>query len=245
MVKIVAIWGWWVSIKWDPIKTQLIDKKILSLSKNKKPKVLLITNASNDNELFASLFKKYYEDLWSKVDFLFLVKEKYSFEEMEEKILSTDIIYVSWWNTLKMMTLWRKLWVDKLLKKALDKNIILSWVSAWAICWFKYWNSDSRKFTSDSDKLIKVTWLNFVNWFMCPHYSSEQNRIDSLKNMLQKSSLVWIALDDSTAILIDDDNYEILKSNEESKSYKIFWKWWKYYKSEINWKWKVKDLIKK
>lgn len=244
MVKIVAIWGWWIWIKWKPAETKEIDEKIISLTWKNNPKVIFIPTASSDNENYCTNFKNYYESLWCEVEFLLLFKDENNIKNIEEKILSSDIVYVWWWNTLKMMTLWRKIWMDKVLKKALKKDIVLSWVSAWAICWFKYWNSDSRKFTSNSDKLIKVTWLNFVNAFVCPHYSSETNRQSSLKKMLEKNSLIWISLDDFTAISIENDNFEIIKSNKEAKAQKFYWKKWEYIKEEIL-KWKLEDLYKK
>jgi len=43
------------------------------------------------------------------VDVLYIIKENLSIKEILEKILSSDIIYVGGGNTLKMMTLWRKL----------------------------------------------------------------------------------------------------------------------------------------
>jgi dipeptidase E len=240
MTKIVAIWGWW----WAPENIKEVNEKIFSICKKNNPKILFIPTAKSDDEEYCNIFKNHYESLWGKVDFLFLIKEKTSFKEIEEKILNSDIVYVWWWNTLKMMTLWRKLWVDKVLKKALEKDIVLAWTSAWAICWFKYWNSDSRKFTSNSDKLIKVTWLNFVNAFICPHYSGEINRQSSLKDMLKKNNMVWIALDDLSAISIENDNFEIITSSQNAKWYKFYWKKWEYIKEEIV-KWKLKDLVKK
>lgn len=244
MVKIVAIWGWWIWIKWKPAETKEIDEKIISLTWKNNPKVIFIPTASDDNENYCINFKNYYESLWCKVEYLLLFKEKLNIKEIENKILNSDIVYVWWWNTLKMMTLWRKLWIDKIFEKALKKDIVLSWVSAWAICWFKYWNSDSRKFTSNSDKLIKVTWLNYVNAFVCPHYSSEINRQNSLKDMLKKSSLVWISLDDYTAISIENNNFEIIKSNKNSKACKYFWKNWEYFQEEI-FNWELSNLTKK
>lgn len=244
MVKIVAIWGWWIWIKWKPAETKEIDEKIISLTWKNNPKVIFIPTASDDNENYCINFKNYYESLWCKVEYLLLFKEKLKIKEIENKILNSDIVYVWWWNTLKMMTLWRKLWIDKIFEKALKKDIVLSWVSAWAICWFKYWNSDSRKFTSNSDKLIKVTWLNYVNAFVCPHYSSEINRQNSLKDMLKKSSLVWISLDDYTAISIENNNFKIIKSNKNSKACKYFWKNWEYFQEEI-FNWELSNLTKK
>ena len=100
-------------------------------------------------------------------------------------LFSSDIIYVGGGNTLKMMTIWRKLGVDVLLKQALEKNIVLCGLSAGSICWFNNGNSDSRKFISNSDKLIKVTGLGFINATHCPHYDSEPNRHKDLKRIMQ------------------------------------------------------------
>ena len=44
-----------------------------------------------------------------------------------------------------MISAWKKFGVDKALREAYEKEIVLSGLSAGAICWFKYGNSDSRK----------------------------------------------------------------------------------------------------
>jgi dipeptidase E len=49
-----------------------------------------------------------------------LIKEKESKKEIENKILSSDIIYVGGGDTLKMMTLWRRYGVDKILKQVVS-----------------------------------------------------------------------------------------------------------------------------
>lgn len=194
---------------------------------------MIIPTASSDSQLYIKAITEHYWNICD-IDVLYLVKSKISKNEIEEKILNSDIIYVSWWNTLKMMTIWRKLAVDKILLKAYKKWIVLSWVSAWAICWFKYWNSDSRKFTSWSNKFIKVSWLWIIEALVCPHYNSEIHRQEDLKRMMKITpKIVSIALDDCSAIEIIDDKYRILKSTVEAKAHKIHYKNWEFIKQEI------------
>ena len=50
----------------------------------------------------------------------------------------SDIIYVGGGNTLKMMKVWKKTGVDKMLKQAYEKGIVLSGLSAGSICWFRW-----------------------------------------------------------------------------------------------------------
>ena len=164
---------------------------------------------------------------------MYLIKEKPTKKEIKNKILSSDIIYVGGGNTLKMMTLWRKLKVDILLQKALEKDTILCGLSAGSICWFKYGSSDSRKFTSNSNQLIKVTGLGFIEAIHCPHYDSEPHREENLKRIMKNSPLIAIAIEDNCAIQIEDEAYRIITSNSKAKAYKAYWKNGEYFKKEI------------
>jgi len=223
-MKIVAISGGEIGRPGYKIETKEIDQEIIKLSNKKSPKVLFIPTASEDSEGYYSVFKKYYENnLGCKTDVLYLIKEKMSKKQIENKILKSDVIYVGGGNTLRMLKLWRKLSVDKILKKAASQNIILSGLSAGCICWAKVGNSDSMRFgPSKSKKLIKVKGLNLVNLMLCPHYDTEKNRKPSLKKMITKDGGSAIALDNCSAIEIIDDKYRIITSSKKAKAYRVY-----------------------
>lgn len=248
MVKIIAIGGGEIGRSNEqggnyPCETISIDKEIISQSGKEKPKLLFIPTASSDSETYFEVVKKYFSKLGCEVDVLFLLKEKYSLRMIENKILSSDIIYVGGGNTLKMMTMWRKFGVDRILKKALEKDIVLSGVSAGAICWFSNGNSDSRKFTSNSNKLIKVRGLGFVNALICPHFDKETNREVDLQRMMKTTSkIVGLAIDNCSALEIIDSKYRVLKSKTNSNVYKVYWKKGKYIKQIIESKKEFSDL---
>lgn len=244
MAKIIAIGGWELREK----STLEIDKEIITFSGKKKPKILFIPTASSDAEGYFHGIKKYFEDVWCKVNVLYLIKETPTKKEIQEKILAADIIYVGGGNTLKMMNVRRKLGVDKALEKALKKNIVLSGLSAWSICWFTYGNSDSRKFTSKSTQLIKVKGLDFIHALHCPHYDIEIHRQEELKRMMKKSPLVAIALENDCAIQIKNNEYRIITSKKWAKAYKIYRKKNQYYKEELQQKkdyMPIIDILKK
>ena len=217
-----------------PVETTSIDKEIIKQTGKSNPKLLFIPTASNDSEGYFQVVQKHFSKLGCKVDVLYLIKDKLSKKQIENKILSTDIIYVGGGNTLKMMTLWRKIGIDDILKKAYKKGIVLSGLSAGSICWFKYGNSDSRQFTSGSNKLIKVTGLGLINALHCPHYDEEKHRQTDLKRMMKTTSkIVSFALENCCAIEVIDNNFRIIKSKPDAKAYKIFWNGGKYFKEEI------------
>lgn len=217
------------------VQTLDIDQEIIRFSGKKKPSVLFIPTASEDNLEYVEAFKRLYSDnLNCKVDCLLLYKDRPSKRAISKKILDSDVIYVGGGNTLRMMRFWRKLGIDKLLAKARQNKTVLCGLSAGAICWFEYGNSDSRKFKDGVNKtLIRVKGLGYVNLLLCPHYDTEQHRQDSLKNMMQKQKGVSVALENGTAIQIKNDEYRIITSMARKNAWRIYWSKGEYFKEKL------------
>lgn len=222
MKKIVAIGGGEIGSKGFQIETKEIDQEIIRLSGKKSPLVLFIPTASSDSKDYISAFEKYFENnLNCKTDILYL-NDSTKPEYIQSKIFSADIIYVGGGNTLRMMTLWRKLGVDIYLKDAWRKGIVMSGLSAGAICWFDFGHSDSRRFVSKNKtwNLIKVKGLGLYNFIFCPHYHFEKREND-FQSLIKRDGGIGLAFDNKTAIEIVDDNFRILKSNKNAKAYQI------------------------
>lgn len=249
MKKIVAIGGGEIGRPGFPVETTQIDKEIINLTGKKNPKLLFIPTASADSALYYETVKKHFgNNLGCKTDVLYLINKNLSKKEIEKKVFGSDIIYVGGGNTLNMMKVWRENGVDKILKQAYEKGIVLSGLSAGSICWFKYGSSDSRKSINPKADLIKVSGLGLINALHCPHYDFEKDRKPDLKKMTRKTSGVAIAIDNCCAIEIIDDKYKIISSKPSANAYKVYWKASKYYEEVIK-KDKelkpLKDLLRK
>lgn len=241
--KIIAIGGGEIGRPGFPIETTAIDKEIIKLTGKKNPKLLFIPTASSDSEGYYQTVKKHFgKKLGCKVDVLYLIKNKLSKKEIENKIFKSDIIYVGGGNTLKMMQTWRKSGVDRILIKAYHKGIVMSGVSAGSICWFKNGNSDSRKFANPDAGLIKVSGLGLINALHCPHYDFEAYRKDDLKKMMKKTPGIAIAMDNCCALEVIDDEYRVITSKSTANAYKVYWKANKYHKEVIKKEKKFKPL---
>jgi len=207
-----------------PIETRAIDKEIIRLSGKTHPRALLLPTASGDSDAYYPTFERYYgKMLGCKTDVLYLIKEKPSKKEIEEKIKKADIIYVGGGNTLRMLKVWRRLGIDKMLEEAGKQGKVLCGVSAGAICWFKYGNSDSRRFgTNKSNSLIRIRGLDFVDLMACPHYDQEKSRKPILKKMVRDYGNTALALENGSAIEILDDSYRIISSLKNAKAYRVY-----------------------
>ena len=64
-------------------------------------------------------------------------------ENLEEKVLTQDIIYVGGGTTKSMLGVWKEWNLHEILKNAYEKGIVMSGVSAGAMCWFDKGITDS------------------------------------------------------------------------------------------------------
>ena len=221
--KIVAIGGGDLS----SLETLEIDREIISLTGKSRPKALFIPTASGDSvERWHEFESVYRGRLGCDTDFLYLLGVTPTPSELKEKILSSDLIFVGGGNTLKMMRRWRRLGVDRVLRSAHDKGIVLCGVSAGAICWFTHGHSDSMSFySSDSWSYIRVKGMGLIDAFACPHYDSETagvRREQDFHNMVTKHGGMGIAIDNHCAIELVDDGYRVITSRPGAGAYRVY-----------------------
>lgn len=217
-----------------PVETTAIDKEIVAQTGKRNPALLFLPTASGDSKDYAALVQRHFSRLGCTVDTLYLLENRPPSNEIEQRILAADAVYVGGGNTLRMMTLWRKLGVDDMLRKAYGQGVVLSGVSAGSICWFSYGNSDSRSFTSGSNQLIKVAGLGLIDALHCPHCDVEEHRQADLRRMMKTTHrLVAIALENCCALEVIDNQFRILQSKPHAKAYKLYWRKGQYCQEEI------------
>jgi dipeptidase E len=208
--------------------TAAIDREIIRLSNKKKPKLLFVPTATSDSEIYWEHVQKYFgEFLKCKTDVLFLIREHPSKEQIRRKILTADIVYVGGGNTLMMMRLWRRLGVDKLLRQAYEKGIVLSGISAGSICWFNSGHSDSMSFYNPRNwKYINVKGLGLISGIHCPHYNGMTRGVPRRKDfreMIRKTGGMGIAIENNCAIeFIDGRFYRVIRSKGNSRAYRVY-----------------------
>ncbi|MDP6663824.1 MAG: peptidase E [SAR202 cluster bacterium] len=222
MRKIVAIGG---GVLRDG-ETDAMDRFILDYSGAAKPRVLFVPTASSDSEEYVEAFNEVYgAKLGCDVDVLYLLGRDPSTDELAEKVLSADIVYVGGGNTLKMMRRWRRLGVDRLVAEVWDKGTVLCGVSPGAICWFSHGHSDSMSFYSDDDwKYVAVKGMGFVDALACPHYDSDTRgvpRREDFRRMVLKRGGPAVAIDNDCAIAFRDDSYQVVSARAGAGAFRL------------------------
>ena len=164
----------------DPGKG-IIENYILEQAKIKKPNICFIPTATGDNEEY----KKNYYSTFSKLDsnptHLDFFKRT---PDLKKLIEDQDVIFVGGGNTKSMLAVWKDWGLDIYLKEAYERGVVMSGVSAGAICWFEKGITDSW-----SNDLRIMDCLGFVKGNCCPHYDEEPERRPTVANFLSEQLL--------------------------------------------------------
>jgi dipeptidase E len=147
--------------------------------------------------------------------------------ELEAAVAAADIVLVSGGNTLYAVDRWVALGLDRLLRDAVDRGLVLCGGSAGAICWFDGGHSDSMDPTSyrvpvPADdpsagrwRYIRVAGLGVLPGLLCPHYGATQSngilRAHDFAAMSQRhAGETAIGLDDWAGLLVDGETYRVV-----------------------------------
>ena len=211
----------------EALETLAIDKEIIALSGKESPRALFIPTASSDSVERWEIFNRVYgERLGCKTNVLYLLNRNPSQNELQDKILSSDLIYVGGGNSLKMMRRWRRLGVDRILETAYDRGVVLSGLSAGCICWYKYGHSNSMEFYHPEQwDYIRVKSLGLIDATVCPSYNGgpeDKRRDTDFQQMMKKPPEVGIAIDSHCALEYVDGEYRVITSQEGAKAHKLY-----------------------
>ncbi len=193
-----------------------IEKFIISLISKKRPKICFIPTASGDNSLYKLNFYRAFSKLnciTSHIDFFSRT------ENLEEKIFSQDIIYVGGGNTKSMLAVWKDWNLNNILHDAYNKGIVMSGVSAGAICWFDKGITDSF-----ANKLKIIDCLGLVDGIACPHFDEEKEREPYVKDIINREIInSCICIEGNCALHIKNDyEYSSIDFGNGKKCFKLY-----------------------
>ena len=208
--KIIAIGGGGFTHETD----ESLDQFVLNQSNIKNFKIGFLPTASRDAQKNIDLFYKRFDNNYSELSHFNLCSK---IEGFKDWLLNKDIIYVGGGNTFYMLEIWKKNNLTAIFKEAYNRGIILSGVSAGAICWFEWMFSDSEGLG-----LKPLKGINLISGSCTPH-SSENERINKFQNDINNGKLPeGIAIDDGVAVLfIDGKPSEVYSSRKNRSAYFI------------------------
>ena len=210
---IVAIGGGWFGRSLGSLE---IEKYLISLINKKRPKICFIPTASGDSSLYKLNFYRAFSKLdciTSHIDFFSRT------ENLEEKVLTQDIIYVGGGNTKSMLAVWREWGLNNILHNAYEKGIVMSGVSAGAICWFEKGITDSY-----AEELSIINCLGIVKGVACPHFDEEEEREPYVNDVINREIIKsCICIEGNCALHVKNNiDYSSIDFGNGRKSFRVF-----------------------
>lgn len=212
MRAIVAIGGG----EMDLGQTRAIDEYIVSLPDALMPRVLFIPTASGDHPGYIESFTKAYEALGCTVDILRLYGSAANTPEaVAAKFAAADIVYVGGGDTDMMLAKWRKTGVDAHLRAAYERGVVLSGLSAGALCWASCGMTDR----SDDDDFIPgwLEGLALLPFGIGVHY--DEPFWQQLDELTARQDAPVIALENCTALSVIDGHMTVIRSREDRRAW--------------------------
>ena len=193
----------------------IIENYILNQSNAKKPNICFIPTATGDNEAYKNNYYATFTKLNCNPVHLDFFKRT---PDLENLINEQDVIFVGGGNTKSMLAVWKDWGLDSILHEAYKNGVVMSGVSAGAICWFEKGITDSW-----SEDLKVMDCLGFVKGTCCPHYDEEPQRRPSLKKFLSQQILEsCYAVDGGCALHIQDEKeFGSIAFSKNKKSFHV------------------------
>jgi dipeptidase E len=193
----------------------LIEQYILDQTNKKNPNILFIPTATGELDSYIVNFYKVFSKLKCQPNHLSFFKRT---PDLKQLIAAQDAIFVGGGNTKSMLAVWRDWGLDKILLEAYEKGVVMSGVSAGAICWFKEGITDSWE-----SALKIMPCLEFVSGLCCPHYDEEPARRPATKKYLLKyKDREVIGIEGGCALhLRDNQPYRAIRFLKGKNAYRV------------------------
>jgi dipeptidase E len=172
-----------------------LDDFVLRLARRRgKPRICFIGTASGDSDTYIRRFYESFPPSRAAATTLRLFER--TVRDLRAFVLDQDVIYVGGGATANLLAVWRLHGVDRALREAWRRGVVMAGISAGAICWFEDGITDSfgMPFRALNDG------LGFLRGGFCPHYDGESARQSILRRLVARGFPSTFAADDSAAL---------------------------------------------
>ncbi|MBM4262111.1 MAG: peptidase E [Deltaproteobacteria bacterium] len=192
-----------------------LERYVLKQSGADNARVCFIPTASGEPDHYVASFYAAFLKLGCRPSVLTFFKRT---PDLRSFLLNQDVIFVGGGNTKSMLAVWRDWGAGEILREAWESGVVLTGVSAGAICWFEQGLTDSF-----SDKLRPLNCLGFLPGSCCPHFDGEVQRRPSYHQLLANGEIgAGVAIEDWTGVhYIGTEIHKVIASKRGARAYSM------------------------
>ncbi len=193
-----------------------MERYILDVCGKTKPRVCFVPTASGDDVNYIARFYETYARFGVALDVLRLFRR--TPPNLRDYLFGFDVVHVGGGNTCSMLATWHYWDIDRLLREAWERGIVLCGSSAGSICWFERGLTDSV-----AGRLEAMDCLGFLTGSNCPHYDGEPERRPSYQKLIGNGELSdGYACDDGAALhFVGTTLQNVVASRPTAHAYRV------------------------
>jgi dipeptidase E len=194
-----------------------LERYIVELTGRASPRVCLLPTASGDPDEQIRRFGTAFRRFGAAVSHVALFRLGEEPVALEEHLLSQDVIYVGGGSLLNLIAIWRAHGVERILREAWERGILLSGVSAGSMCWF------AAGITKSQGPPRPGRALGFLAGSNCVHYEAQPERRRRYLAAVQAGELdPGYGVDDGAALLLEGDHLiEAVSARQNACAYRV------------------------
>ena len=192
-----------------------LERYILQQTNSAGARVAFVPTASAEPDNYLVSFYTAFLKLGCRPSHLSFFKRT---PDLRNYLLNQDVIFVGGGNTKSMLAVWRDWGVPEILHEAWESGIVLTGVSAGAICWFEQGVTDSW-----AGELRPIDCLGFLPGSCCPHYDGEVDRRPSYHRLLASGQIsAGVAIEDWTGVHYQETEvHRVVASKAGARAYRL------------------------
>jgi peptidase E len=175
---------------------EAIRDYMLALADARRPRICLLPTASGDAEAQIFAFRRSLGELECEPSHLSLFRLESERVRLEAHLLSQDLIYVGGGSMVNLMAIWRAHGLDRILRTAWERGIVLVGQSAGAMCWFE------AGITRSAGVATVRPGLGLVPGILSVHYHRDPVRREALLAAVGSRGILGYGLDDQAGVLV-------------------------------------------
>jgi peptidase E len=173
-----------------------LDRFVLALTGKEVPKICFLPTASGDPREQTTRFMERFGDWPCEPSILSLFHLGRDRLDPVAHILKQDAVYVGGGSMRNMLAIWREHGIDEAMRRAWERGIVLSGLSAGAMCWFEGGVSIS------GGAPMAVRGIGLLPGSLSVHLGGETERLPVYREAVARRELPpGYAADDGAAVL--------------------------------------------
>jgi dipeptidase E len=194
----------------------LLDEYVLGLAGAARPKVCFLPSASGDADHYIVRFYRAFPAERCEASHVSLFRREQGPSDLREHLLEQDLIYVGGGSVVSMLGVWRAHGIDRILREAWERGVVLCGLSAGSLCWF------AEALTAFHGTPERVEGLGLLPFSNCVHYERGSTRRSAYHDFLRAGMRGGYAAEDGAALhFVGAELSRVVASRTEARGYRL------------------------